>query len=172
MNDGHFDVPVGAEHHPPPPAGPVAVPNVAGGVLVAGLAAAAGAVAWYLVVTLTGYQIGYLAIGVGALVGLGAKVGAGRVGSRSLQAVSVALAAAAMIAAEYFVARFFAVEFLATQGVGDVPLLLPLGDAVAVVQQSVSADPLTLAFWAIALVAAWRLPGPARSEVDMASATA
>lgn len=51
--------------------------NLPKGLLFASIACVVGAVAWSLISISTGYQIGYMAIGVGFLVGIGMRQGKG-----------------------------------------------------------------------------------------------
>jgi hypothetical protein len=126
-------------------------PNVVGAVL-AGLAAAVVAcLIWYGVVVISNYQIGFLAVGVGWLIGLGVGFGAGRKRGPVLQAISVGITLVAMVLSEYLIIRHFAVEMLAEEGFAGLPLFLPLDLMVDLVVESIKSDPLTLAFWAIAL---------------------
>jgi hypothetical protein len=130
------------------------------GALAVGLGAAlVSALAWYLVVVLTSYQLGLIAIGVGFLVGTGVVAGSGGRRGLMLQAMAVTITLVAMVAAEFLIARHFAVAALASEGTVGVPWLLPPGLMVSLVIDSLRQDPLTLVFWAIALWTAFRLPG-------------
>lgn len=122
------------------------------GALLAGLAAAIVAcLIWYGVVAISNYQIGFLAIGVGWLIGLGVGFGAGRKRGPRLQAISVGITLVAMVFSEYLIVRHFAVEMLAEEGIVGLPIFLPLNLMVDLVVESVKSDPLTLLFWAIAV---------------------
>jgi hypothetical protein len=117
------------------------------GALLAGLAAAVVAcLIWYGVVAISNYQIGFLAVGVGWLIGLGVGFGAGRKRGPRLQAISVAITIVAMVLSEYLIIRHFAIE----EGFV-IPILIPLNAMVELVVVSVKSDPLTLLFWAIAV---------------------
>jgi hypothetical protein len=56
------------------------------------LAAAAGALAWYGIRTLTGYELGIIAIGVGIAVGIAVRKGAGPSTSVGYRLLAIALA--------------------------------------------------------------------------------
>jgi hypothetical protein len=125
-------------------------PNLVGAVL-AGLAAAVVAcLIWYGVVAISNYQIGFLAVGVGWLIGLGVGFGAGRKRGPTLQAISVGITLVAMVFSEYLIVRHFVVEALVEVG-STISLFLPLDLMVELVVESIKSDPLTLLFWAIAL---------------------
>jgi hypothetical protein len=78
--------------------------NIFKGVFGAVVAAAAGMVAWYLLIKFTGYEIGYAAWGVGVLTGLGAKMLAGR-GHQVLGLTAGACAFVAILGGQYLVAK-------------------------------------------------------------------
>ena len=131
--------------------------------VLAGLAAAVvGTLVWYGVVVITKYQLGFIAVGVGWLVGMGVVFGSGRKRGPALQAISVAITLAALVASEYLIVRHFAVEFLAEEGVTEIPVLLPLGLMLELVVTSIGENLITLIFWAIALWAAFSTPARRR----------
>ena len=131
--------------------------------MLAGLAAAVvGTLVWYGVVVITKYQLGFIAVGVGWLVGMGVVFGSGRKRGPALQAISVAITLAALVASEYLIVRHFAVEFLAEEGVTEIPVLLPLGLMLELVVTSIGENLITLIFWAIALWAAFSTPARRR----------
>ena len=81
------------------------------GVVGALIAALAGMLGWYLLIKVTGYEIGYAAWGVGALTGLGARM-LGATGSTRLGVLAGLFAFIAIIGGQYLVVRGFAsVEF-------------------------------------------------------------
>ncbi len=137
---------------------------------LAGLAAAAAAGAsagvWVLVVSLSGYQLGIAALAVGWATGVAAVAASGGVRNMRLQVAAVTSTVAALAVSEYFIVRAFFIESIG--GAADVPLLLPVSDMVAVVQDSVTADPLTLLFWGLAAVAAFRVTQPVPSADGIA----
>jgi len=140
-----------------PPAQPASSTDILGG-LVAGLVAAILAiVVWYAVVTISQYQLGIVAIVVGFLIGQGVLLGASRRGSPVLIGISVALTLLALVISEYLIVVHFVNEELAAQGAA-IDLLQPPGLMAEVVVESVKADPLTLAFWGIALFQAFTIP--------------
>jgi hypothetical protein len=132
-----------------------------GGLAVAALAAIVASVGWYAVVAFSSYQIAFVAILVGWVIGSGAVLGARGRGSLWLCAASVLLTLVALTLSEYFIAYHFitqesgfAFELLQS------PLLI-----IELVIEIIAADPVTLLFWAVALGAAAWVPfkaiGPA-----------
>ena len=137
--------------------------NMLGALLYGLVAGAIGAAIWFAIVVVTNYQVGLLAVIIGALVGTGVMIGSGRKRNLRLQLLSVALTLAAMAGAEYFIVRHFIVEYLVQQGTtsaADVPIFFPLDLAWEFVVAAIQDDPLTLLFWGIAVWTAFRVPAP------------
>jgi hypothetical protein len=132
--------------------------SAAGG-LIGGLALGAGAaavatVAWYLIVALSEYQIAFVAIAVGWLVGSAVVWGSGRRVSWPLIVASPLLTLVALAVSEYLI-----VYHVVTQELGiTVDLIQPIDVMVEIVIESITADPSTLVFWGIALVASAWIP--------------
>ena len=144
-----------AEVAPKQPAGTT---DIVGGFVGGLLAAVLATAVWYGVVAVTQYQIGLVAVGF--IVGYGVVLGASRRGSVVLVAVSVILTALALVISEYLIVAHFVGQELAAEGV-TIELLQPPDFIVSVVMDSLQADPLTLAFWAIALFQAFAIPSRA-----------
>ena len=142
------------------PRQPAGATDIVGG-FVGGLVAAVLATAvWYGVVAVTQYQIGLVAIAVGFMVGYGVVLGANRRGSVVLVAVSVILTLLALVISEYLIVAHFVSQGFAAEGV-TIELVQPPDFVISVVIDSLQADPLTLAFWAIALFQAFAIPSRA-----------
>ena len=142
------------------PRQPADATNIIGG-FVGGLVAAALATAvWYGVVANTQYQIGLVAIAVGFIVGYGVVLGANRRGSVVLVPISVILTLLALVVSEYLIVAHFVGQAMAEEGL-TIELLQPPDVVISVVMESLQADPLTLAFWAIALFQAFAIPSRA-----------
>lgn len=138
---------------PAAPALPLGAGGLAGGLVAAAVAAVLATGIWYAVVANTEYQIAFVAIAVGWLVGTAAVFGAGQRGSILLAAASVLFTFGALVVSEYLIVYHFA-----TQAFGSVDLIQPLDFMIEVVAESLSAEPATLLFWGIALVAAGYIP--------------
>lgn len=141
----------------PPAAGPATTTHVATGILAGVVAAVLASAIWYAVVVLTSYQVGLVAIAVGFLVGQAVVLGAGRRGSPILVAASVVLTLLALGISEYLIVAWFVGQEFAAEGFA-IEIIQPIGFVVEVIVESISADPLTLAFWAIALFQAFVIP--------------
>jgi hypothetical protein len=142
---------VTSEAQPRLPASPS---NILGG-LLAGLVAAVLATAlWYAVVVVSHYQLGIVAIVVGFLIGQAVVLGASSRGSIVLVAISLVLTLVALVLSEYLIVLNFV-----SQEIGEsIDVIQPPALALEIVIESVKADPLTLAFWAIALFQAFTIP--------------
>lgn len=146
--------------------------NVFGGLLLGIVAAVAAGTAWYIFAVITEITIGYLAIGVGWLVGMAVVRGAGGKRGKKLQITAVLLTLMAIVAAElatffYIGAREIGKEV--GQSVPVINLLLVAifdgtGAGVAVRGALVEAliSPVGLLIWGIGLYTAYRIPQPRR----------
>ncbi len=137
-------------------------PNQAGALLLGTAAAVGASLLWYAFVVMTNYQVGMVAIAVGWLVAQAVIFGAGRKRGPGLQVLSVGLTLVAMALSQYLIVRHFVVEALASQGVTNVPLLLPLNAMVTLLVEGIKSDPLTLLFWGIAVWEAYAIPAARR----------
>src|SRR5262245_39393175 len=77
-------------------------PNFVSAAVYGLLAGVAGGGAWYLVTILTKMEIGYVAIGVGWLIGVAVVYGAGQKRGLGLQLLSAGLTLFSIYAAKYF----------------------------------------------------------------------
>jgi hypothetical protein len=132
--------------------------SLLGGLVLGLLAAVVATGLWYGVVAFTNYQIAFVAIGVGWLVGTGTVMGAGGGASFVLVVSSGLFTLAALAVSEYlsifhFASQMFELSFS--------DLFQSPGLMLEVVVESLSADPITLVFWAIALWTAFKLPARA-----------
>lgn len=74
-----------------------------------------GGLGWYLISFLTGYEIGYVAIGVGYLVVKGISVGSGNKRGPKLQIMGIILTLVAIMGANLFLAAYYIGVELAKQ---------------------------------------------------------
>jgi hypothetical protein len=121
------------------------------GIIYGLVVAAVSGVIWYLVVTVTKYQLVYLAIAMGVLVGKAVSFGSGK--SRVVNACfSVVIALVGMFASYYFIDRHVLVRELGSDG--RVPLWDSFSFARALVSAGFDADPSGKLFTLIAAVLA------------------
>ena len=126
-----------------------------GGLLGGLFAAAIATGVWYGVVALTNWQIGLVAVAVGWLVGTGTVLGAGGGASFLLVVSSAIFTLVALAVSEYLIIFHFLSEII---GLSMADLLQPPDVMLQVVIESLTADPLTLVFWAIALFVSVSIP--------------
>ncbi len=120
---------------------------------VLGVAAAAvGAGVWYGIVVMTGILVGWIAVGVGFLVGIAVKYGAGR-GAFGLQILGAILALLAIIAGDYLILNHMARE----QWEGFTGWL-SMADFVENYKGFLTDGPIRLIFYAIAVYEGYILP--------------
>jgi hypothetical protein len=164
----HYEVPAdwsigpGGEVAMVPSATPLGIGpgGLVGGLLVGAAAAIAATAAWYLIVALTSYQIGFVAVIVGWLIGTAIVFGArGRL-SWALIGGSVVLTLVALAVGEYLIFYHLLTEYARTEFgfTGSLELIQSPEVMLDMVYTSIEADPLTLAFWAMALAAAAWVP--------------
>jgi hypothetical protein len=161
-----------AEVAAPAPAEPATMGDIAGGVIGGAIGAVLATALWYGVVTVTHWQIGFVAVAVGFVVAQGVVFGAGRHPSILLVPVSVAFTLIALLVSEYFIARFLLneglAEFLSLIGTPELEGIdltyaelqaeIQAMSPVDIVRSSLESDPLTLLFWAIAGWEAFIIP--------------
>jgi hypothetical protein len=133
---------------------PASANNILGGLLAGIVAAVLATALWYAVIVVSHYQLGIVAIVVGFLVGQAVVLGASNRGSIALVGISVVLTLLALVVSEYLIVANFVGQELG----GTIEVIQPPDFVVEVVVESVKADPLTLAFWAIALFQAFTIP--------------
>ena len=138
------------------PRQPASTNDILGGFLAGLVAAVLATGLWYAVVVVSHYQLGIVAIVVGFLIGQGVVLGASRRGSVVLIAISVVLTLVALVLSDYLIVAAFVSEQLAPGET--IEVLQPPSFVATVVIESVKTDPLTLAFWAIALFQAFSIP--------------
>lgn len=134
--------------------------SIFGGALGGIAGALLSAIIWYLVVVMTRLQIGYIAIAFGWIVAQGVIFGAGGKRGPALQMISLVFTLAGLVTSEYFISMFLFNDFLVEAGVSELtlPTLLPVGDMVLFLFDNIAANPITLFFWAIALLEAFIIP--------------
>lgn len=144
--------------------------NFLGAVMLGFWAAAIGGIAWFAVAALTGWTIGFLAIGVGWLVGNAVVRGAGFKRGRNLQILSLVLTLIAIVIAELFVFGYFSSTELSTMYKQSISIL----DVVKVTLLDFSSEglgsifrkvfmenvlsPVGLFIWGIGLYQAFMIP--------------
>ena len=123
---------------------------ILGGIVGGGL----GGLLWFLFVVVTKLELGWIAIGVGWLVGMGVHLGSGRKRGLHLQLLSAFLTLATL-----FIANYFVLYKLVQDEVGIGLQQLPFSLVMQVFMKSII-SPIGLLIWAIGLYVAFRVPQP------------
>lgn len=136
-------------------------PNYFGAIILGLIAGAIGALVWYFIEILTGYQIGYVALGLGYLVAWAVILGSGKKRGISLQIISSVIALLAVLSASYLSFMHFFNDYLQEElataaGGQSIPYiwLSPLNKDL--LQALIS--PMGLVIWGLALYIAFRTP--------------
>ena len=133
-------------------------------IVMGALGALVGAAVWALVLIVTNFEIGYLAVLVGFLAGLGVKYGARGATGRRLQKVAVACTFGGLVATKYLVFAHYVVQAAAKEGVAlsyVSPRLLSMFPRAVFSMLS----PFDLLWLFIAFSSAWRVPASPRVTV-------
>jgi hypothetical protein len=127
--------------------------SVVGGFLAGGAAALAGAGVWAVISTLTGYQIGFMAIGIGFLVGLAVQfVGKGI--NKIFGVMGATLALIGCLLGNYLTVVHFVAE---AKGLGFFETLTGIRPAAIPELMAVTFSPMDLVFYGIAIYEGFRL---------------
>jgi len=135
--------------------------NLPKAVLFGVLACIVGAAAWALISISTGYQIGYMAIGIGFLVGIAMRQGKGI--RPVFGIIGAALALVSCVIGDFFsimgmVAREYEVSFM------DVLLDANYGEVMSVVVENMAS--MTIVFYGIAVYEGYKLSFSAQKEPE------
>ncbi len=116
-----------------------------------------GALLWYGAVVITTFEVGYLAVIIGWLIGKAVSVGSGNNDGLTLKLMSIGLAIVTMALAEYFIIHHYIVEAISMlDPTKQVPLFLDPSVSLKMIGLGLQHDPWTVLFWLIALLAAYR----------------
>jgi hypothetical protein len=138
----------------------LSMPVVLGAIIVGLLGAIVGGIIWYYVTILTGWRIGFAAIGVGLLVGNGVVYGAGQKRAWKLQLIAMILALLGLLIGKYLIMQHYYSE-AGWEG------WMPLGLFFRTYFDSLSSGfngILDLFFMALAMWYAYRVPSPWRAR--------
>jgi len=127
--------------------------SMVGGFLAGAVAALVGAGVWALVTILTGYQIGFMAIGVGFLVGLAVQF-FGKGISKTFGVMGAALALIGCLLGNYFTVVHFVSE---AEGLGFFDTLSQINPAAIPELMMVTFSPMDLVFYGIAVYEGFKL---------------
>lgn len=119
---------------------------------------------WYIVVVVTHYQLGFVAMLVGVIIAAAVIKGAEcPIVPTSVRVLSVVFTLIAMVWSEYLIVRHFVVQELprvSANPLFSVPLMLEL------ITVGIRSNPTTLIFWGIAVWLAYSLPERIKKSID------
>ncbi len=135
-------------------------PNMVMAAIVGVSAAIVAGVAWFLVSVLSGYQIGYVAIGVGFIIGYAVIWGSGKKRGASLQMLSAGITVVTLLSSEYATALYYLRKYLLEHKAefpgynGQLFFVSPFNPGVLKMMFS----PIGVLIWAIGIYFAYSLP--------------
>lgn len=135
-------------------------PNMVGAIFLGLLAAIIAGIAWFAISVLTGYQIGYAAIGAGFLIGYAVIFGSGKKRGATLQMLSAALTLVTLFLSQYFTSLYYLRKYL-LENKAEFPsyggqwfFVNPFSREIL----SSMVSPIGLLIWAIGIYFAYSLP--------------
>lgn len=135
-------------------------PNLSGATVLGLIAGIVSGAVWFFVEILTGYRIGYIALGAGYLVGLAVVWGAGKKRGSVLQLISVVITLLSVVGASYFSAIYYVNKYVseevAKQGKHLDSYIWVSPFHPDLLKMIIS--PIGILIWGIALYIAFRLP--------------
>jgi hypothetical protein len=124
-----------------------------------------GALLWFGITILSGWQIGLVAVGVGYLVGLGTVIGSGNKTGIRLQLLSATVSLITIIMGEYFIANHYVHQALNELGITNISYFINPVWVFESLFEVLKEDPITLLFWGIAVYVGFSIPKE-KKEVD------
>lgn len=135
-------------------------PNLFGATALGIGAGIVAGLVWYLVQILTGYSIGYIALGAGYLIGLAVVWGSGKKRGPVLQLISAGITLLSVYGASYFSALYYINKYVAQeaakQGQEIVSYVLVPPFHPELLKMIIS--PIGVLIWGLALYIAFRVP--------------
>ncbi len=129
------------------------------------------ALIWFGVVVLTGYEIGFVAIAVGFLVGLGVTIGSGNKSGLDLQIMAGVFTLIAIMVGEYLIANHFIQQYLAEQSEVAISYFLNPSGVIEAIILMLKEDPYSLLFWGIAVFVGFGIPREKAQEPETPKTT-
>ena len=141
--------------------------NLLGGIIAGLLAAVIGAGVWAFVTVLTGYQIGWMAVGVGFLVGIAVRF-AGKGIDRSFGIAGALLALFGCLLGNFLTICYF---ISSSEKIGLFEVIARLNPQLAFHLMKATFNPMDLLFYAIAVYEGYRLSSRRISEAELIAVT-
>ena len=87
-------------------------PNILLAIVVGVIGGIIGGIIWYFITINTNYEIGYVSLGLGYLIGFGVYLGSGKKRGHKLQIISAIIAVIAIVVTEKFIMQYFVNDYL------------------------------------------------------------
>ena len=135
-------------------------PNIVMALILGSVAGVVAGVIWYFFSILTGYQIGYIAIGVGFIIGWAVIFGSGQKRGAALQIMSAAITLVTLFIAEYFMTLHYIWQYMLKNKAeypdcqGEMFFLSPFSPDIL----SSMISPMGLLIWGIGIYFAYSIP--------------
>ncbi len=125
--------------------------NAVGALIGGGGAGLVGAGIWYAIAAFTGYEVGYIAWGIGFIVGFGAAMG-GKVGTPANGLLAAVLSAASILLGKFLATRAAIADYLVEEGIDAAPttsmVMEILPETLGIID---------IVFFGLALYTAWQV---------------
>ncbi len=148
-----------SEHSIAAPSGAIAQPNLTGAAIGALVAALVGAAIWGGITVASGYEVGWIAWGVGLACGFGAVMGAGQ-GSMEGGLIAAVFAGLGVAGGKLFAVHSLGGQYLIEAGAFDATFTW--GMAISALPETLAA--MDLLFFGLALYTAFQVGSGARSD--------
>ena len=135
-------------------------PNILLALILGSLAGVIAGIIWYFFSILTGYQIGYIAIGVGFLIGWAVVFGSGKKRGAVLQILSAVITLVTLFISEYFMTLYYFRQYMLKNNSefpdynGEMFFVSPFEPDVL----SSMISPMGLLIWGIGVYFAYSIP--------------
>jgi len=134
--------------------------NLVGGIIGGAAGAILGGIVWALVVVLTNYEIGYVAVAIGWLTGKGVSICSKYKKSKKLQIISAAWCVVGLIIGKYFIFAHSLKEYLFKEQNVNLSYFNPGLFQIIISNLNELLSPWDLLWLFIALGVAWNMPRP------------
>lgn len=135
-------------------------PNMVMALVLGSIAGVVAGIIWYFFSIITGYQIGYIAIGVGFVIGWAVMLGSGKKRGSKLQIMSAGITLVTLYISEYFMTLYYYRQYMLEHKAefpgynGEIFLPSPFDPDILASMIS----PMGLLIWGIGIYFAYSIP--------------
>lgn len=131
-------------------------PNIIMALILGSISGVVAGVIWYYLSILTGYQIGYVAIGVGFIIGWAVVIGSGNKRGMGLQLMSAVITLVTLFVSEYFITLHYILQYMLKLPGYSGELFFPSPFEPSMLESIIS--PMGLLIWGIGIYFAYSIP--------------